>query len=593
MKTINPFALVPLLAATALVGCASPSMEQRVDTDQRLVAKSVESLMAKGPLVAKPGTPVRGDMADADRRAAQQIDAPVVRRSTRSWVASVAVPMGSTEALPTVFMDPVSMNFDDAASGGKVSLRIVAERITSLTGVPVRVKSDVFQNEPMGGSLQSMQRQQMPAASRPLPALPGSGPLPAGGEAPSTMMQTPMSAPREISVSSIQMKWSGSFEGYLNHLTDLLGLSWEYREGVVVIERFRTDFFEVAVLEGESSYQMGLNASDQVQSSSKDGGSSNSNASADIKESGKSDVMKSIMAGIDQIIRPVPGSSAVLSAGSGRIAVTTTKETMTKVRQFVRAENESMSRQAQIQFDIYSVRRTEGDEQGVNWNAVLSAVGHNVSAALNTPALALDAAAGNLGFTILRGLDTQTSARWGGSGAVLKLLNEYGSATQHRPISLLGLNRQWMRKASLNNKAYVSETTPGAASSVGAGAPGLKTSTITTGDRYLAQAYILDSNNVVLKFSVGLSSLIEIVDFTSGTGVNQQRVQTPETSSIIDQATVSLKAGQVLAITGLSRIVTSTKTRTLTEGSPVGLGGSKALVREREDFLILVRPTIL
>ena len=33
--------------------------------------------------------------------------------------------------------------------------------------------------------------------------------------------------------------------------------------------------------------------------------------------------------------------------------------------------------------------------------------------------------------------------------------------------------------------------------------------------------------------------------------------------------------------------------RTLTEDTPVGLGGSTKVTRVREDFIILVRPTIL
>ena len=134
---------------------------------------------------------------------------------------------------------------------------------------------------------------------------------------------------------------------------------------------------------------------------------------------------------------------------------------------------------------------------------------------------------------------------------------------------------------------------PGAASTLGAGAPGLKTATVTTGDRYLAQPYIMDNHTVVLKFGVGLSSLVQIANFTSGTGPTQQTVQTPEISNLIDQSTVALKAGQLLVITGLSRIVTNDDTRRLTEDAPLAAGGSRKLGRQREDFVIFVRPTIL
>ena len=70
-------------------------------------------------------------------------------------------------------------------------------------------------------------------------------------------------------------------------------------------------------------------------------------------------------------------------------------------------------------------------------------------------------------------------------------------------------------------------------------------------------------------------------------------MQTPETTAIDDQATVALKAGQILVITGLSRIVSSDARRTLGESAPVGIGGSKTQARMREEFVIFVRPTIL
>jgi type II secretory pathway component GspD/PulD (secretin) len=83
------------------------------------------------------------------------------------------------------------------------------------------------------------------------------------------------------------------------------------------------------------------------------------------------------------------------------------------------------------------------------------------------------------------------------------------------------------------------------------------------------------------------------VNFTSGTGTSQQTVQTPETTAINDQATVALKAGQILVITGLSRMVSSDDRRTLADGAPIGLGGSQTQTRLREEFVIFVRPTIL
>jgi len=583
----------PLFAA-GLIGCAEPGVAQRVQADHALGLTGTSSLHADRTL-AEQGSGAAGSQVDADRRAAEQAAKPVLRRARSPWIGSVSVPMGSGERLPSIFTEPVKLNFDDPATGGKVGLRTMADRITAVTGVPVRLKPDVF------GAADASSRPLPAPTPQVLPALPTPAARPPAGPEGVPLPPVPWSAPRDTSVNAVAMRWSGSLQGYLDLITDQLSLSWEYRDGVVVIERFRTEFFEIAALESETDYHLGLSGADQANatSSGNGGGGTNSTASSsnEVNEHGKSNVIGSILAAIAQIIKDVPGSSAVRSDGSGRIAVTTTKETLSKVRDFVRVENESLLRQAQVQFDVYSVTRNESDERGIEWNAVLSALGGAYTGTFGAPATLASVTAANIGFSILTpaqsGVTTSATTHLGGSSALLKLLSEYGVSTQHREVSLLALNRTWDRKSSLGGRAYVSATIPGAASTTGVGAPGLVTSTVTTGDRYLAQPFILDNNTVLLKFGIGLSSLVNLVNFTSGTGTAQQTVQTPETTAINDQSTVALKAGQILVITGLSRLISSDDRRTLTDGAPIGLGGSKTQSRMREEFVIFVRPTIL
>jgi type IVB pilus formation R64 PilN family outer membrane protein len=588
--------LAAVVSLGLLAGCAEPGVTEHVQADHALGLTGTSSLHADRTL-AEQGSGAAGSQVDADRRAAEQSARPVLRRARSPWIGSVSVPIGSGERLPSIFTEPVKLNFDDAATGGKVGLRTMADRITAVTGVPVRLKADVFAAG--DSSPRPILQPTAPLAPMPqaLPTLPwrSSGTQEGAGQSQSAP------APRDTSVNAVAMRWSGSLEGYFDLITDQLSLSWEYRDGVVVIERFRTEFFEIAALESETDYHLGLSGADQANatSSGNGGGGTNSTASSsnEVSEHGKSNVIASILAAIGQIIKDVPGSSVARSDGSGRIAVTTTKETLSKVRDFVRVENESLLRQAQVQFDVYSVTRNESDERGIEWNAVLSALGGAYTGTFGAPATLASATAANIGFSILTptqsGVSTSATRHLGGSSALLKLLSEYGVATQHREVSLLALNRTWDRKSSLGGRAYVSATIPGAASTTGVGAPGLVTSTVTTGDRYLAQPFILDNNTVVLKFGIGLSSLVNLVNFTSGTGSAQQTVQTPETTAINDQSTVALKAGQILVITGLSRLVSSDDRRTLTDGAPIGLGGSKTQSRLREEFVIFVRPTIL
>ena len=458
---MNAFTLSTLTAAACLLaGCAAPRMTDRVASDHAARTQNVAPAVDGAAISANAPADVAGGIADADRRAATQSAHVVLRRSNRPWVASVSVPIGSNEKLPSVFQEPVKLNFNDAGTGGKVGMRQVAERITAVTGVPVRVKPDVFAETPSSSRVAPPP----PAAGVPLPALPAASAQPTPSRTPPLV--------RETGVHAIAMRWQGSLEGFLNHITDLTNLSWEYRDGVIVIERFRTEFFELATLDGETQYSMGLNSSEQgstgtTASSGAGGGLSTNTASADVAEKGKAATVATLMAAVNQIVSPVPGSAVVRSDGSGRIAVTTTKETMTKVRDFIRAENESMLRQAQIQFDIYSVRRDESDERGIDWTVIINSVSRALNMTLSSPATLVNPdVSGNVRFSVLSSdpPETTLSRLAGGSSTVLQLLNQYGTSTQHRPVSLLTLNRQWARKASLGSKAYISETVPGAAS---------------------------------------------------------------------------------------------------------------------------------
>jgi type IVB pilus formation R64 PilN family outer membrane protein len=591
---------VVVLLLAVVTGCAEPGVAQRVQADHAAGDVGTSALRGDRTL-AQQGAGVPGSRSEVDRRATEQAARPVLRRARGTWVGSVSVPVGSGERLPSIFTEPVRLNFDDAVAGGKVSLRTMADRITAVTGVPVRLKADVFG---AGDAASRSVAPQSVATPHPLPALPTLPTLPGhapGGADGGAAWPGSAAAPRETSVNAVAMRWSGSLQGYLDLVTDQLGLSWEYRDGAVVIERLRTEFFEIAALESETDYHLGLSGADQANATSSGSGSGGTNSTAsssnEVSEHGKSNVIGSILAAIGQVIKDVPGSSVVRSDGSGRIAVTTTQETLSKVRDFVRVENESLLRQAHVQFDVYSVTRNESDERGIEWNALLSALGGAYKGTFGSPATLASATAAGIGFSILTpaqsGVTDYSTTHFGGSSALLKLLSEYGVSTQHREVSLLALNRTWDRKSSLGGRAYVSATIPGASSTTGVGAPGLVTSTVTTGDRYLAQPFILDNNTVVLKFGIGLSSLVNLVNFTSGTGSTQQTVQTPETTAINDQSTVALKAGQILVITGLSRTVSSDDRRTLTDDAPIGLGGSKTQSRMREDFVIFVRPTIL
>lgn len=575
------------LIAGVLAACATPTASEHVQADQAARSAAVAQVVQSAPLAEQARGDMPGGAADTQRRVAEQLEGAVLRRSAKPWVAGKSVSYAEND-LPSVFADPLKLSWAD-----RPSLRTMAERLMALTGVPIRIQQEALTEASAGG---------VRTASAAPAAAPGLSLMPGGGATTGLQGQAVNPAPvsfalRESGVNAVPMQWSGSLAGYLDHVMDMTGLSWEFRDNSIVIERLRTETFSVDAFEGETTSSMSMNGSDSsTGGSGSASGSSSSGASSEVTDKGNANAVASLIRTIKHLIKDVPGADVVRAEGSGRLIVTASREAMSRVREFMRSENEALRRRVQIQFDIYSVRRNEHDERGVDWEAVLNSVSHAFNLAVTSPATLTSSSAAGVTYSVLDSAaapGSGTARHLGGSKTLLALLNEYGTAAEHRPVSMIAMNRQWVRKGNVNSTAYVSETTPGVATSVGAGAPGLKTATLTTGDRYTAMPQVMDSGAVLLKFGLGLSSLVELANFTSGSGSSQQTVQTPETTSYIDQTVVLLNPGQVLAITGLSRVVSTQRRRALTEEAPIWLGGSRTLERVREDFVIFVRTTLM
>jgi type IVB pilus formation R64 PilN family outer membrane protein len=579
-------AIAIFVSAAVFTGCASAP--QSLASKQSSVLDRSEQALKALPGASLPvteSTPGSSSHADTIAKAKR----PVARYASKAWHGARMSDVQDDTVLPPIFSEPFKLKYDDRASQGRVTLAVVGERIARLAGVPVRIKSDVYQSNNLlvGAPLPSV-------AAR--PAVPMASPLPIPTGAPSgTGRDDGTAQPSNLGLfqqpvtttSSIEMSWDGTLTGFLDDVTSRLGVSWAYRDGAVVIERFVTESFELSAFGGTQDYKMALTGGNSGTSGS--GGTTGSASSTlDLAESGKMAALDSLRQAIEGVLGK-SGGSVILNEGTGRFFVTATKDVIARVRDIVKAEDAALQRQAHIQFDIYSVISDSSDEKGVDWSVVYQGLTNSLGATLKSPTTLTGSSTAGIGISILAGGTGTSSGRLGGSSAVLNLLNQVGSSAMYRPVSMIAMNRQWARKTNLKVDGYVSETSPSTASSAGSGAPGLKTSSITTGDKFMVQPAILDNGSIILKFGVSLTELLGLFDVTAGSGNTLQKVQTPVTSGTDDQGTIRLLPGEAMVVTGLSRRLSSQDRRTLSDGMPVALGGSRKDSFKREEFLIVVR----
>lgn len=560
-------------ALVAMTGCAT-KLDRQVDAS---LTKMPAGVMTDG-LNAHDRS--YGSKAHVDQRAVQLQRPQLVRFSQAPWVGGIQTVARTEDKLPGVFNENFVLNFGDS----KVSLGVVAARLTRLTNIPVRIRSD----EPTGPGKAAASAAPK-SASAPLPTpIPGVSLGAAGGLATATSVDAPSHTPdSEITVNALNMKWEGRLRDFLDHLTNSLSMSWEYRDGSVVLMRMVTETYEVAAFPGVQNFT--TSASGTGSGSAGGNGVSTSNqAATSVSQQGSLDVRQTLLKTVQELISKVPGSSATWADGSGRMVVVSSKEAQAQVREFLRKENKMLRTMVNVTFDLFSVKTKDADEKGVDWSSVFQSMNQKYGVSFSSPSLLTGASAGVISGNAVWGNGTTTTR------AMLALLNQYGETSQHRPVSITTLNGMWDTKSRLSTEGYLKETTPGAAGASGsAGAPGLKTDTITTGDQFAVVPYVQNDNTVVLKYSISLSDLLGMFDVTTGSGATQQKVQTPKTESLNASSTIALAPGETAVITGLSRLVGKRNESRLADGIPIIAGGSRTLDYQREHFLILVRATPL
>lgn len=593
--------ILGLAAATLISGCSvSPTLKQEHQHIKATAAPAMNAGVRDRGLAVTPEFP--GGTVYNERLAAESRAGIVARRASAPWVGARLIDANMDGVLPPIFNESFKLRFDDM--GSRVPLAVVGERLTRMTRLPVRISQDVYTASAATGAVQQ-QPQAMGIPGQPMPSpLPGQslntpvGTVPngmGGGQPmPMPMAMQPQYIPAPVfqqpitDINSVDMNWNGTLNGFLNHLTSRLNLSWGYRDGTIVIERYMTDSFELAAFSGTQNFSMALSGGNKG-SASGDEGTGSSSATMNINESGKLAALDALRTSIEAMVKP-SGGSVILNEGTGRFTVTAPRDVMSRVRDVVRAEDAAMQRQAVIQIDVYSVVTDETDERGVNWNLVFQDLASAWGATVSTGAGMSNSPVAQMGLNILSGGNSRISRHFGDSSVMLNLLNSVGNNAKFRPISMVAMNRQWARQTNLMNTGYVSETTPGTSSSTGSiSSVGLKTSTITTGDKFMVQPAILDNGTVMLRFGMSLSELLNMLTMSAGSGASQQTVQMPVTTGTDNQWTVRLDPGQAMIVSGLSRRIAGTNTNAVAPGVNPAWGGSVGGKAQREDFVVVVR----
>lgn len=559
--------------SVALTGCSNMiSVKRDVDQDMAHNTQTVDKQLAAMTVNQK-----------ADQRLLYTTVVP------GAWLGASKIADRHKAELPDVFTKDVTLVFPDRAN-----LSTIAERLTKVTGIPVKLRPDVFIKAsdllPKSGSSSS--------GGQDSTRTPMAGLMPVNGIVGST------STSSDYSLDST-LNYTGSLGGLLDTLCAKAGINWEYKDGKIVLYRMVTKTFTLKSTPGSSQLtaSVGKSGSAQIGTASASGGGGGSSAqsgsfAADstVKMDSSFSVWQNLKESVNAMLTPV-GKVAVTEA-TGTITVSDTREVVDQIGSMLDQINKSLSRQVAFRVEVLSLETTKGADYGVDWSLIFNKLVANNPAykvTMGSPASLASANAGSLTYSVLTPSGASNNmSQLNGSQAMLAAMSSLGRASVVTTASALTLNRQPVPVAITDQVGYVQSVSAqtGASSSTGSSSSNtvvqINPGTVTTGFILNLLPSVTEDDSVLLQFSVDISSLKAMPSFGQG----QLMVQTPEVTGMQFLQRVGLKNGQTLVLSGFERTAGQYDRRTMTEDTDLLAGGSLAGTRKREAIVILITPVI-
>lgn len=400
-----------------------------------------------------------------------------------SWVTNASTPMA-------VQRRPAAMDTKIELTGLKpYTVTMLAERITTLTGLGVSVAPDVHR----------------------IPVVP----QPAG--------------------------FSGSVEDLLNQFTGTNRLSTRFENGGVTIYRYETAVLRVKRKQGKitSQSQIGVSGSSTASAS---GSSSAGDQSASINGTSTYDPWSELSAKIKAVLTP-EGKVQEASATSS-IIVTDVPEAVALARKIVDDDNKLATTAINVKIEVINVTNDDDQNLGINWNLVFNEIqGSNPLAAI-TFSGPTAAATGNVGsFKIA--VPSTSSSRFANSDYLIQALNKVGKAQTLLRRDFTTIHNVPSGFSRTNSKSYRAKTSAAPASSVGgSGQVGVEPGQVTTGTRFVVTPTYLGDAEFAIEISYNDSFLRELVAL----GVGQQQIDAPDVdgNQIFSITTVRLGETSIL-----------------------------------------------
>ncbi len=457
------------------------------------------------------------------------------------------------------------------------TIQDVAERVTSITGIPVIVSPDAAAPT---SALAATGAPPVPLPGQQVPALPALPQLPSLSSA-----GLPSS-----STGLVWLSYDGPLSGFLDVAAARFGVSWERTTDSIRLYRYTTKTFRLVALPGDTALQSTISTQTGGTNGSS-GGSSGGSTSSSNQQTGVSFTGLSVWAAINDSIKGMLSSAGkvTVTAATGTVTVTDTPQIVSQVEKFIEGQNASLGKQVIVNIRVLTVDLTNSDEYGINWNAVYNSLSGNLGWSFkNSFAAATNAT--NLTLKILGTAGAATNSdikSWQGSQAIISALSTQGHVSQITSASLTTLNNQPAPLRVGRQTSYLAASTTTVTQGVGS-ATTLQPGLINTGFSMSVVPHILDKGKLMLQYAIDISSLLNLTPVTSGGAT----IQTPDIDTRNFLQRVMLESGDTLVMTGFEQTGLNASNQGVGDANNVAMGGGVKGTKARTVLVILIQPVV-
>lgn len=341
----------------------------------------------------------------------------------------------------------------------------------------------------------------------------------------------------------LNVSYEGPLRGLLDHVAVASGYGWDFdsKTKTVVFSRLVVRTFTILGAPGKREYKDQITNKSRETSRSSIGGNNinqtvaTSDTSSQTAQSNTTNYKFDIWADTEKAVKELLSSegSVVGNQAAGTITVRDYADNVRQVGKYIADINKRLSRQVALTVHVWALEVTDTNEAGIDMQMLFA----NDDVSVVAGSLASLGSSSSASATIVNG-------KLKNSTGVLRALKAWGNATQvtsggglvlsNQPVPIQAIKRIAYLAGSSSSQSDYSQTTE------------ITPGEVTTGFAMTVIPHILDRRRVLLQYSINLSNLDELTEFTT----SDLTVQLPKTSTRAFSQRSTMQLGQTLVLAG-------------------------------------------